>query len=119
MQVNALLMDEKDNVVTCVSDIPCGSDVVYRKEKGAYVSLKAQEDIPSCHKVALENIEKGGDVFKYGELIGRTDRKIGKGSLVNHENIHSVPRDYDSELVEDDGVDVPEFVRTKEGLMSI
>lgn len=116
MQVNALLMDEKDNVVTCVSDIPCGSDVVYRNEKGAYVSLKAQEDIPSCHKVALENIEKGGDVFKYGELIGRTDRKIGKGSLVNHENIHSVPRDYDSELVEDDGVDVPEFVRTKEGL---
>lgn len=116
MQVNALLMDEKDNVATCVSDIPCGSDVVYQNERGEFISLKAQEDIPSCHKVALENIEKGGDVFKYGELIGRTDREIGKGSLVNHENIHSVPRDYDSELVEDDGADAPDFVRTKEGL---
>lgn len=116
MQVNALLMDEKDNVVTCVSDIPCGSDVVYQNEQGEFISLKAKEDIPSCHKVALENIEKGGDVFKYGELIGRTDREIGKGSLINHENMHSVPRDYDSELVEDDGIEASEFVRTKEGL---
>lgn len=116
VQVNALLMDEKDNVVTCVSDVPCGNDVVYRDEKGGTISLKAQEDIPSCHKVALENIEKGGDVLKYGELIGRADREIKKGSLVNHENIHSVPRDYESELVEEDGKDAPEFVRTKEGL---
>ena len=116
MQVNALLMDEKDNVVTCVSDVSRGNDVVYQNEKGEFISLEAQEDIPSCHKVALEIIEKDGDVLKYGELIGRADRQIGKGFLVNHENIHSVPRDYESELVDDDGVDAPEFERTKEGL---
>ena len=105
MQVNALLMDGKDNVVTCVSDVSRGNDVVFQNEKGEFISFKAQEDIPSCHKVALEIIEKDGDVLKYGELIGRADRQIRKGFLVNHENIHSVPRDYESELVEDDGVD--------------
>ena len=83
--------------------------MVYQSEKGEFISLEAQEDIPSCHKVALEIIEKDGDVLKYGELIGRANRQIGKGFLVNHENIHSVPRDYESELVEDDGVDAPEF----------
>ena len=38
-------------------------------------------------------------MVKYGEMIGRTNRAIGKGCLVNHENIYSVPRDYESEMV--------------------
>ena len=31
MEINALLMDEKDNVVTCVTEVPAGQDVVYRR----------------------------------------------------------------------------------------
>ena len=31
MEINALLMDEKDNVVTCVTEVPAGQDLVYRK----------------------------------------------------------------------------------------
>ena len=31
MEINALLMDEKDNVVTCVTEVAAGQDVVYRK----------------------------------------------------------------------------------------
>ena len=73
------------------------------------------EDIPSCHKVALVDLAEGADVLKYGELIGRTTRAIEKGHLVNHENILSVPRDYDSELVEDTGAELPPFVATKSG----
>ena len=115
MKVNALLMDAKDNVVTCVVDVEAGSDVIYQNE-GKTITVKAVESIPSCHKIALVDIPEGGDVIKYGELIGRTLRPISKGGLVNHENIYSVPRDYGSELVEDDGADVPTFERTKEGL---
>ena len=31
MEINALLMDEKDNVVTCVTEVAAGQDVVYRR----------------------------------------------------------------------------------------
>ncbi len=115
MIVNALMMDSKDNVVTCVSDVTAGAEVVYQNE-GRTVTLTAQEDIPSCHKVALVDFPEEGVVIKYGEMIGKTCRPIGRGHLINHENIYSVPRDYDSELVPDDGQEVPEFKRTKEGL---
>jgi len=31
MEINALMMDTTDNVVTCVTEVPAGSQVVYRK----------------------------------------------------------------------------------------
>lgn len=115
MNVNALLMDPSDNVVTCVAEIAAGEQVMYTVD-GSVCSVVAREDIPACHKVALTELAEGSDVYKYGELIGRTTRPIERGGLVDHERIYSVPRDYDSELVEETEMDLPEFVPTKEGL---
>ena len=117
MEINALLMDNSDNVVTCVADVKCGETVCYRKGE-QLLRLDAREDIPYCHKIALVDLREGDEVIKYGELIGKTDRAIAAGHLVNHENIHSVPRDYDSELVEDSGEEAGDFraVQTDEGL---
>ena len=115
MDVNALLMEDKDNVVTCVKEITAGEEIVYRTGK-ITCSLKAQQMIPACHKVALKTMEKGSDVIKYGELIGRTDTLIQRGELVNHENIHSVPRDYDNEFVAEVEEDELEIVKTESGL---
>ena len=115
MEVNALLMDEKDNVVTCVKEVAAGQTVVYQKD-GQLCTLTAAQDIPYCHKVALEPLAEGADVIKYGELIGRTLAPIQKGGWVCHENIYSVPRDYDSELVEEDDQSLPPLVPTKTGL---
>ena len=115
MDINALLMHPKDNIVVCVKDVAAGSDVVFQKE-GAFCTVAAKEDIPACHKIAIAPIAEGADVLKYGELIGRTTRAIELGGLVDHHNILSVPRDYDSELVEETDEEVPEFVPTKTGL---
>lgn len=115
MNINALLMDSRDNVVTCVQDVEAGGQVVYQKD-GQTCTLTARQAIPACHKVALTPLGKGEDVIKYGELIGRTNAPVEAGGLVNHENIYSVPRDYESELVEDTGEALPEFVRTRSGL---
>lgn len=115
MNVNALLMDSRDNVVTCVQDVEAGSQVIYQKD-GQTCSLTARQAIPACHKVALQPLAEGADVYKYGELIGRTRVPVEEGGLVNHETIYSVPRDYESELVEDTGAALPEFVRAKTGL---
>lgn len=98
MDINALLMDEADNVVTCVTEISQGALVVYRKGD-AVLTLTATESIPYCHKIALQDFAKGQDVKKYGEMIGRTTVPIKKGGWVSHENILSVPRDYDSEMI--------------------
>lgn len=98
MEINALLMDPADNVVTCVNDISKGETVVYRNGD-ALCTLTAREDIPYCHKIALEDIPKDGDVIKYGESLGKTSQEISKGGWVSHNNLFSVPRDYDSEMI--------------------
>ena len=98
MNINALLMDERDNVVTCVAAVSKGSQIVYQKEQEV-CTLTAEDDIPYCHKAAMEDLPQGTEVRKYGEMIGQTTEPIAKGRWVSHENIVSVPRDYDSEMV--------------------
>ena len=116
MEINALMMDLTDNVVTCVREVSAGEEVLYRRGE-ELCTLRAEEAIPYCHKIALTDLNEGAEVFKYGELIGKTNCPIAKGHLVNHENIHSVPRDYDSELVEDTGLDAElPLVKTESGM---
>ena len=100
MEIKALLMDETDNVVTCINEVKAGETVAYRK--GDMVcTVTAAEDIPYCHKIALTDIEKGGQVIKYGESLGEVLEAVAKGHWVADHNLFSVPRDYDSELADD------------------
>ncbi len=96
--INAILLDEKDNVVTCVKEVKAGEKVSYLTEQGE-ASLIANEDIPYCHKVALRDLCKGDQVIKYGEMLGLLSQDVAAGCWVNEKNLYSVPRDYDSELV--------------------
>ena len=98
MKINALLMDQSDNVVTCVEEVKAGDEIVYRAGDG-YLTLTAAEDIPYCHKAALTDLATGDQVIKYGELIGETSAPVKRGGWVSHNNIFSVPRDYDSEMI--------------------
>ena len=104
MKINALLIDDVDNVVTCVTEVSAGSEVFYRKGD-EILSLKAEEDIPYCHKIALKDFAEGDEVIKYGEMIGRTNIAVKKGHWLWDKNIYSVPRDYDSEFVSTGGRD--------------
>ncbi|MBQ1549554.1 MAG: UxaA family hydrolase, partial [Clostridia bacterium] len=72
MTINALLMDPKDNVVTCVREVPAGETVAYR-DGNEVKTIEAKETIPYCHKIALVDIDRGDEVIKYGELIGEAD----------------------------------------------
>lgn len=98
MKIDALMLDPKDNVVTCVRDVATGETVCYRKGDD-FLSVDAKENIPFGHKIALEDFAQETEIYKYGELIGKTNRPIEKGCLVDHNNIYSVPRDYASEYV--------------------
>ncbi len=98
MNINALLMDAKDNVVTCVTDVAQGEAVRFRRGDEV-VSLAALEPIPYCHKIALCDLPEGADIVKYGESLGVTTAPVKKGGWVAHHNLVSVPRDYESEMI--------------------
>lgn len=98
MDINALLMDDGDNVATCVAEVRKGEQAVYKKGE-TLLTITALEDIPYCHKIALMDMEKGQEVVKYGEMIGRATASIRRGAWVSHENILSVPRDYDQQMI--------------------
>ncbi len=103
MNINALMMDVSDNVVTCMTEIAVGETVCYRRGE-EICTLIAKEAIPYCHKIALTAIPKGGQVIKYGESLGEVSETIEEGHWVADHNLFSVPRDYDSELAGEDFV---------------
>ena len=53
------------------------------------VVLEKDNEIPFGHKIALVDIKKGSDVFKYGHVIGKATSDIKKGELVHTHNLAS------------------------------
>jgi len=99
MIANSILLNEKDNVITTVVALKQGEKAFYFKED-RLISIEAQSDIPSYHKIALKNFSKGDLIIKYGEIIGMSMIEIEQGTLVDHKNIESIPRNYNEEIGE-------------------
>ncbi len=74
-----------DNVGTAVRDIQQGEAVVYKRG-----SVRALDDIPSGHKLALEDIPEHAAVRKYGERIGISTQYIPAGKHVHVHNVLSI-----------------------------
>ncbi len=57
--------------------------------KGTVVldKIALEQDIPMGHKVALEELEAGSAVIRYGQTIGFANKDIRKGQWVNEGNI--------------------------------
>jgi len=45
------------------------------------------DDIAQGHKVALVDFAEGGEIIRYGELIGYSNKKLSRGSLVSEEHV--------------------------------
>lgn len=97
MKADAILLNANDNVVTTVNGACKGAKVSYYSGK-ELLSIDTTSEIPPCHKIALTLINKGDKVIKYGEIIGVATETIAKGGWVSHNNIISVPRNYDEEM---------------------
>lgn len=50
--------------------------------------VELQQDIPMGHKVALQNLQTGDAVIRYGQIIGYANKTITKGSWINETNIN-------------------------------
>lgn len=92
---NAVLIDERDDVVVAIEPISKGEEVVYLPKAGAPERFTAVDDITIYHKVARRSIAKGAKVSKYGEHIGEALCDIGVGSHVHEHNVEGVRENLD------------------------
>lgn len=83
MKINVIVINEMDNVGIALEDIKRGGEV--RTAEGT--CFTALDEVPFSHKVALVQLAKGDEVFKYGEVIGRCSRDISRGEWVHTHNL--------------------------------
>lgn len=89
VKIDALVIDEKDNVAIALRDISSDEEVIVRiGEKGRQFLIR--ENIPFGHKFAIAEIRRSDNILKYGEVIGRATTDIGHGSHVHTQNVESL-----------------------------
>jgi hypothetical protein len=90
-KINAILIDEKDNVITVTESLQANSVARYQSARGIR-EIVLTEGIPKFHKTAVIDIKEKQPVYKYGQLIGEATRAIIKGSHVHDHNMASPKR---------------------------
>lgn len=80
------MIKPQDNVATALHDLK-GKESVAVGVGEIQRQLRVTEDIPYGHKFAVINIEKGDNIIKYGEIIGRATQFIAQGG---HAHIHNI-----------------------------
>jgi altronate dehydratase small subunit len=85
----AVVLDPRDNVATVLEDVSVGEEVSYQIENETK-AIKALENIPRGHKIALRDISRGNYVVKYGFPIGCATKNILKGEHVHVHNVSSL-----------------------------
>ena len=84
-----LVHDGKDTVgVVVVEGLKAGTNMLcVVTHDNSDFKLKALQDIPIGHKVALKPIKKGDTIWKYGQDIGKAVADIAKGHHVHTHNV--------------------------------
>jgi altronate dehydratase len=83
MENIVLVIHEKDNVAVALEEIPRDTEIILPDGR----KLRAANDIPYCHKVALADLREGDAIIKYGETIGRAAGNIDAGAWVHTHNL--------------------------------
>ncbi|GMQ93511.1 MAG: hypothetical protein BMS9Abin12_0988 [Acidimicrobiia bacterium] len=77
-----LVLDPTDNVGVALTALVAGEEGL-----AGDCTIRIREDIPVGHKIALVDIAVGGDVLKYGEVIGAATDRILRG---DHAHVHNM-----------------------------
>lgn len=87
--IHAVLHDAKDTVaVVVVEGLTAGTELnAWIMDEDRIIQVRARQDIPIGHKVALADMAVGDTVFKYGEDIGKVVAPIQAGQ---HAHVHNI-----------------------------
>ena len=89
MAIDAIVVNEADNVATALRELKAGEEALFRRHRElGRTTLK--EDIPYGHKFALRSVRRGQEILKYGEVIGRATKDIVAGGHAHVQNIESL-----------------------------
>ncbi len=72
-----------DNVVVCLEQLGKGEKITLSDGR----VIEAIEDVPAGHKIAIKDIDNGGNVIKYGYAIGHATENISVGRWVHTHDI--------------------------------
>ncbi|MDC3423414.1 UxaA family hydrolase [Aquibacillus sp. 3ASR75-11] len=86
-KINALKLDEKDNVVVALEMLKAGELVSVRNETK---KINVTKTIHYGHKVAIAPIPIGKKVIKYGECMGIATKDIATGDHVHVSNVRGL-----------------------------
>ncbi|GGJ99063.1 D-galactarate dehydratase [Lentibacillus kapialis] len=86
-KVNALKLDEEDNVAVALETLKAGELLSIKNE---ITKISATKTIPYGHKIALNPIPKGNRVIKYGECMGLATEDIAIGDHVHVSNVRGL-----------------------------
>lgn len=85
-ELDAIALHEADSVATVLRPVAKGEDFVVGCP-GKQIQLRAVDDIPIYHKVALTDLAADATVHKHGRWIGRTTTAVATGALVHIHNM--------------------------------
>ena len=88
MKINAVIIHPKDNVATAIVALKNGG-VARVIVASKIFEILLCDDIPYGHKFAIADIKVQGNVYKYGESIGRATQNIRRGDYVHIHNVES------------------------------
>lgn len=87
--IHFVLHDAKDTVaVVVVEGVTAGTDMTgWIMDEDKTITVKARQDIPIGHKVALTDMAEGDTVIKYGIDMGKVVAAISVGQ---HAHVHNI-----------------------------
>ncbi|MBU5603820.1 MULTISPECIES: UxaA family hydrolase [Citrobacter] len=88
MKKNAVVITPQDSVATAIQPLKAG-DVANMFVGNENLTITLRDDIPYGHKFAIKAVALHGEVYKYGESIGRATKPIQTGDYVHVHNVES------------------------------
>lgn len=85
--LRAIVLNSADNVGTLIDPGPAGETCTLQGEGSG--ALKLLQDVPFGHKLCIRETPPGGNVVKYGQVIGKTSMAIRPGEHVHTHNVES------------------------------
>ena len=85
----AIQIRPEDHVATATADVGAGEEVRVTGIRDDHV-VTAREAIRAGHKLALRRVPSGGEILKYGEVIGAATEGIEEGNWVHVHNCRGI-----------------------------
>ena len=83
MEALTIKINERDNVAVAIRDLKKGTALPD--------GTVTQTDIPQAHKIALCDIPAGGEVVRYGVVLGTMREDMPRGGWINETNLLMAP----------------------------